>query len=134
MDARDRHADGDGAAGELVVPSAPRSVAVVRRYAVDACRALGWGDSADTVALLVTEVATNAVLHAYGPDIRVRVLDRGRRLRVEVFDGSTVQPSQRRSPPGSENGRGLGILDSLAVSWGFDTVLGGKTAWFEIEN
>ncbi len=50
----------------LVVPSHPRSIALVRRYGIDACAALGWADSCDTVGLLVSEVATNAMLHAYG--------------------------------------------------------------------
>lgn len=83
--------------------------AVVRRYAVDACVALGWGDSSNTVALLVSEIATNAVLHAYGPALRVVVLDRGMRLRIEVFDGSPGLPVPRRARLGAEQGRGLAI-------------------------
>jgi len=126
----------DGRAGVddagLVVPSEPRSVALVRRYAVDACTAHGWGASADTVALLASEVATNAVLHAYGPEIRVRILDLGLRLRVEVFDGSPVLPVPRRAAAGAEDGRGLALVAALAVAWGADARPGGKTSWFEI--
>ena len=121
-----------GDAEELVVPSTPRSVALIRRYAVQASVALGWGDAADTVALLVSEVATNAVLHAYGQDIRVRVLDRGRRLRVEVVDGSPVLPVQRSAVAGSEDGRGIALVDSLALRWGVDGQAGGKVVWFEV--
>jgi anti-sigma regulatory factor (Ser/Thr protein kinase) len=113
----------------LAVPSTPRSVALVRRFAVDACIALGWGGSADTVELLVSEVATNAVLHAYGPEIRV--LDRALRLRVEVFDGSPVLPLPRHAPS-AEGGRGLALVEALAVAWGTDARPDGKTAWFEI--
>jgi len=121
-------ADGTG----LVVASAPRSVALVRRYALDACTALGWGDSADTVALLVSEMATNAVLHAYGPEIRVRVLDRGLRLRVEVSDGSAALPVPRDASARAENGRGLALVEALAAGWGTDLSPGGKTVWFEV--
>jgi anti-sigma regulatory factor (Ser/Thr protein kinase) len=121
-------ADGAG----LVVPSAPRSVALVRRYATDVCAALGWADSGDTVALLVSEVATNAVLHAYGPQICVRVLDRGLRLRVEVFDGSPALPAPRKAPAGAENGRGLALVAALAVEWGSDVSPSGKAVWFEV--
>lgn len=129
----DRTGDGAAAdAGGLVVPSTPRSVALVRRYAVDACVALGWGASADTVALLVSEVATNAVLHAYGPEIRVRVVDRGERLRIEVADGSPVLPVPRRARDGAENGRGLALVEALAVRWGVEGRPDGKELWFEI--
>ena len=121
-------ADADG----LNVPSAPRSVALVRRYAIDACRALGWGEAADTVALLVSEVATNAIVHSYGTHIRVRVLDRGLRLRVEVFDGSPVLPVPRRPSLAEEGGRGLALVEALAVQWGADPQPDGKTAWFEV--
>ncbi|MDT7537801.1 MAG: hypothetical protein QOI82_1386 [Actinomycetota bacterium] len=116
----------------LVVPSEPRSIALVRRYATDACAALGWGDSADTVELLVSEVATNAVLHSYGSHIRVRVVDRGLRLRVEVFDGSPALPVPRGARARDEGGRGLALVEALAVQWGADAEPGGKTTWFEI--
>ncbi|MBW3608985.1 MAG: hypothetical protein KY463_11630 [Actinobacteria bacterium] len=54
----------------LVVPSLPQRVARVRRYAVDACHAHGWAGDCDTVALLVSEVATNALVHGTG-DVRL---------------------------------------------------------------
>jgi anti-sigma regulatory factor (Ser/Thr protein kinase) len=116
----------------LTVPSAPRSIALVRRYAVDACNAHEWADAADTVALLVSEVATNAVLHAYGSHVRVRVLDHGLRLRVEVFDGSPTLPVPRGARAHDEGGRGLALVEALAVAWGVDVTPLGKTTWFEI--
>lgn len=119
-------------AGGLTVSSAPRSVALVRRYAVDACIAYGWGDWADTVALLVSELATSAVLHAYGPEVRVRVLDEGLRLRVEVLDGSPVLPVPHGAQAGAESGRGLAIVESLAIEWGVDVRPDSKTTWFEV--
>lgn len=127
---RDRAAaDADG----LVVPNAPRSIALVRRYVVDVCTARGWGEVADDAALLVSEAATNAVLHAYGPQIRVRVLARGSRLRVEVFDGSPSLPVQRSALPSAEGGRGLALVEALAAAWGVQAQPAGKTFWFELE-
>lgn len=104
----------------------------MRQYAVAACSALGWGESADTVGLLVSEVATNAVLHAEGSEVRVRVLDRGPRLRVEVADGSEALPRPRDAPDGAEDGRGLALVQALAVRWGVESGPDGKTSWFEI--
>lgn len=123
---------GDLPAAGPVAPSAPSSVAVVRRYAVDASVALGWGDFADTVALLTTEVATNAILHAQGHDIGIRVADHDTRLRIEVFDGSPVLPVPRRTPASAEDGRGLALVQALALRWGVDARRDGKTFWFEI--
>lgn len=129
----DRPKDRDTAyAAGLVVPSEPRSVALVRQYAIDACVAYGWTDSANTVALLVSEMATNAILHAYGPDVRVRVLDQGVRLRVEVADGSPVRPVQRTAAGSAQGGRGLALVEALALGWGVDTWSDGKAVWFEI--
>ena len=116
----------------MVVPSAPKSIAVVRRYAVDACVALGCVDAADSVELLVSEVATNAVLHADGSEIRVQILDQGDHLRVEVFDGSPALPIPRRADASAEGGRGLALVEALAARWGVDARLGGKICWFEV--
>lgn len=135
----DREWPGEGAAADaaadaagLVVPSAPGSVVLVRRYAVASCIRFGWGDSADTVALLTSEIATNAVLHARGKDIRVRVLDLGVRLRVMVFDGSPVLPVPRHARVGDEDGRGLALVEALAAQWGVDVLPDGKSFWFEV--
>jgi anti-sigma regulatory factor (Ser/Thr protein kinase) len=125
--------DRSEASTELVVSSAASSIASVRRYAVDRCARLGWSRSADTVALLVSEVATNAVLHAYGPQIRVTVLDVGGRLRVSVADGSAALPVVRPPSSSAEGGRGLALVQALSAEWGVDVRHDGKTFWFEVE-
>ena len=132
MEDRDQPEDGADADG-LAVPSAPRNIALLRRYAVTTCTRLGRSDAVDTVALLVSEVATNAVLHAYGPEVRIRVLALGRCLRVEVVDGSPVLPVQRHAAAGAEGGRGLALVEALAVRWGVDARATGKTFWFEVD-
>jgi anti-sigma regulatory factor (Ser/Thr protein kinase) len=68
---------------------------------VDACTATDRTGVADTVELLTSEVVTNSILHAGGTSIRVRVLDRGPRLRVEVTD----PPILRHAGEDAENGR-----------------------------
>lgn len=117
---------------ELVVLSAPRSVPLVRRFAVDACAELGWGQVAGTVELLVAEVATNAVLHADGPQLAVRIVDGGRALRVEVDDSSTEVPAPRHAGAGAEDGRGLLLVEALASDHGVRAREGGKTVWFDV--
>ena len=114
----------------LVVPSVPRSVAEVRRFAVASCADCPE-DVCDTVALLVSEVATNALVHGAG-DVEVKVVRRGDRLRVEVSDGSPQLPRPRHVGPDAEGGRGLALVDALAVAWGTEPSPTGKVVWFEV--
>ncbi|MEP7202949.1 MAG: ATP-binding protein [Ilumatobacteraceae bacterium] len=85
----------------------------------------------DDLLLCLSEVVTNAVLHG-GPPILVRggVIDL--KIRVEVSDGSTATPVQRRPHRYSPTGRGLVLLDHLTSAWGVDVTGEGKTVWFEI--
>jgi anti-sigma regulatory factor (Ser/Thr protein kinase) len=125
----------DGAAADnhgLLVPSKPRSVALMRQHAVRSCTAMGWAAHADTVALLVSEVAGNAVLHACGPQVGLRVIGRGRRLRVEVWDDSPELPVLRRAGERAENGRGLLLVEALSAEWGVERQPDGKVFWFEL--
>ncbi|HEY4895523.1 MAG TPA: ATP-binding protein [Solirubrobacteraceae bacterium] len=88
-----------------------------------------------TLALLVSELVSNAVLHSDAPpasDIRLcaRLLDDAR-VRVEVVDdgsGFTVEP---RDPSRIDGGYGLFLLDRQATQWGVDRE-GGTRVWFEI--
>lgn len=113
----------------MVVPSVPSSVASVRRYTVAACHRGGLDVLADTAALLVSEVATNALVHACG-DVRVTATVNGRSLRVEVSDDDPALPAPRRASATDEGGRGLALLEALAGSWGTEPRPDGKTVWF----
>jgi anti-sigma regulatory factor (Ser/Thr protein kinase) len=91
----------------------------------------------DTVVLLVSEVVTNAVLHARS-DIRLSVELRGDVARVEVADSSPAAPRLHRFHVESATGRGLRLLDQLAIGWGVDPAPAhdgtgpGKVVWFEV--
>jgi anti-sigma regulatory factor (Ser/Thr protein kinase) len=86
----------------------------------------------DTVILLVSEVVTNAVLHARG-GIRLVVEDRDAVVRVEVFDSSPLPPRMHHFRLASATGRGLRLLDQLSQTWGVERVSDdGKVVWFEV--
>lgn len=94
------------------------------------------GDSpadVETLVLLVSEVVTNAVLHARS-DIRLDIRPAGDVLRVEVHDGSPVEPRVHHFHLTSGTGRGLRMLEQLARRWGVeaDPTGGGKVVWFEV--
>lgn len=115
----------------MTVPSLPASIASVRRFAVGVCRSQGFGQLCDAVALLVSEVATNALVHGTG-EVQVRVLAHGRVLRVEVADDSPRMPVPRAAGLLEEGGRGLALVASLSQDWGVQRQGVGKIVWFEL--
>ena len=122
---------GQPATVRLTVPSLPASIASVRRFAVSACRESGLLGLCDTVALLVSEVATNAVVHGHG-DVQVLVTSYEHVLRVEVADGSPRLPAVRAAGLLEEGGRGLGMVEMLSSRWGVAPRGPGKVVWFEL--
>ena len=90
------------------------------------------GCDREVVALLTSELATNAVVHAHS-DFSVAVEVEPGHVRVSVGDNSKVVPTigvaSTVSPVG---GRGLRIVDALASRWGISLLPEGKETWFEI--
>jgi hypothetical protein len=87
----------------------------------------------DHGSLAVTELVTNAVLHARTA-VDVSISLDGTRLRVEVRDGNPVLPAQKHYGAQAGTGRGLHIVAGLATGWGADpNPDGGKTVWFELD-
>jgi anti-sigma regulatory factor (Ser/Thr protein kinase) len=117
---------------ETVLPPTPASPGVARRF-VEA--ALGRREvDADTVAwvqLLVSELVTNAVVHA-GSDVRIAVIAQDDGVRVEVADDREAMPQLLPGDRTRGDGRGLAIVERVARSWGAEPRPGGKTVWFEL--
>jgi anti-sigma regulatory factor (Ser/Thr protein kinase) len=81
------------------------------------------------VQLVVSELVTNAYLHAR-PPIRVRLEEFQFCVKLSVHDGSATRPMVR-VPGGMEpGGRGLAIVDECSVQWGTTMESeGGKSVW-----
>ncbi|MET7766299.1 ATP-binding protein [Streptomyces sp. NPDC005393] len=122
-------------------PSTPRGARLARRLAVR--RMEDWGyppasDASCTVALLVAELASNAVRHGRVPgrDFRLRVAcePSTRTIRVEVSDARedrlpAIPPTLTAD---DASGRGLLLVDLLATRWGTTPRIPvGKTVWAE---
>jgi anti-sigma regulatory factor (Ser/Thr protein kinase) len=113
------------------LPPEPASIRAARHFAVDAIDRLG-GERRDDVELLVSELATNAVLHAH-TSLLLTLCRAGQRLRVEVGDGDPRPPRVNLRPdPLHPGGRGMCLVNSLADAWGVDLTDDGKTIWFEV--
>lgn len=85
-----------------------------------------------TVSQLVSELATNAVIHA-GTTFEVRLSLTGQHLRCEVSDTSPRNPRTRAYAADATTGRGLLLVERLATAWGVLRRVGGKTVWFELD-
>ncbi|WP_433858727.1 ATP-binding protein [Streptomyces kronopolitis] len=115
----------------------PEAVSVVRRRvrAVLADWNLAPGLAEDAL-LVVSELTTNAVVHALPPAVlRLSRLGGDRRgaLRVEVTDaGPAAHGRPAVDPCPDEHGRGLGIVTALATECGTHVHAGGITRWAEL--
>lgn len=115
------------------LPRDPASARAARRFVHDALACVDAEDLEDTVTLLVSELVTNAVVHA-GSEVEVLVRLTPAAVRVEVSDASDVSPVARLAGEEDTSGRGLGLVESLARRWGIDpSPAGGKTVWFEVD-
>ncbi|MFF1546842.1 ATP-binding protein [Streptomyces sp. NPDC058291] len=127
----------------ITLPSEPASVSTARGFVVDT---LGeWGlpaetEAAETVRLIVSELATNAVQHTFGqsPAFTVDlVLDRDEHLRVGVTDSHPRFPRRLPAAVQQDNGRGMVIIRWLTAERGGrlrvrPTREGGKTVTVEL--
>jgi hypothetical protein len=117
-------------------------VPLARDFTRQALYAWGWlpADGADQraaaedVLLVVSELVTNACLHAEGPE-QLRISCDNKVIRLEVSDGGAGQPAprtpHRASRPG---GHGMFIVQRLCLDWGVVRAPGatGKTVWAEL--
>jgi anti-sigma regulatory factor (Ser/Thr protein kinase) len=86
----------------------------------------------EVLALLVSELVSNAIIHAGSPfEVVVSTTEDG--VRVGVRDESEGLPVVRAPDRLSPSGRGLMIVDRLASGWGVDAEGPGKTVWFELD-
>lgn len=87
---------------------------------------------ADDASTVVTELATNALLHGSLPaELVVRLLPGGM-VRLEVFDSSSALPVRARQDQGAMTGRGLALVHALTDRWGVQRRERGKVVWAEL--
>ncbi|GAA2251655.1 ATP-binding protein [Streptomyces amakusaensis] len=91
----------------------------------------GRAERTEDVLLLVSELVTNACLHAGGPTELV-LRHTPDRLRIELSDPSPDLPRRRPRAVSQPGGHGLIVLDRLSLKWGAEPVDGGKVVWAEI--
>lgn len=118
----------------VVLEDSPRACGIGRSFLREKLR--DWRldeDTVETAVLLVSELVTNAIVHAGTTSVltvtltdgtlTVRVRDRGRGA------GAVLLPDDDLT---RVFGRGLQLVDALAERWGTERDEQGSTSWFEI--
>ncbi|KPC83391.1 MULTISPECIES: ATP-binding protein [Streptomyces] len=117
-------------------------VPTARDFARQALHDWGWlpasgadrRAAAEDVLLVVSELVTNACLHADGPE-ELRMARLPKKIRVEVVDGGAGQPAPRTPHrAGRPGGHGMFIVQRLCLDWGVSRTpeQPGKTVWAEL--
>ncbi|MEU8797129.1 ATP-binding protein [Spirillospora sp. NPDC048819] len=107
----------------------PSSVRLGRDLAEVHLNKWGLAAMADNVALIVSELLTNAIAASRGM-VTMRLLMDSETLTIEVTDASPSRPRRKRATANDIGGRGLQIIEFLAESWGDrPSPDGGKVVW-----
>ncbi|MHC5907314.1 SpoIIE family protein phosphatase [Streptomyces sp. S6] len=112
---------------------APEPAQVRRARAAVAEQLHEWGLArlVDNAVLMVSELVTNAVRHAPGQAVVLRLV-RGETLLCEVDDAGHELPTFLDAGALDEAGRGLRVVSTLAREWGASRSGAGKSVWFEL--
>jgi hypothetical protein len=124
--------DDAAAASRIELRPGPSSPALARRFLRE--RSAAWSlpePVGEQLALVGSELVTNAVLHARTP-LTVTLELQPDRVRVSVSDHSAAPVAPRHYQPDALTGRGLGVVAAVSRSWGVEPATGGKVIWAEL--
>jgi MEDS: MEthanogen/methylotroph, DcmR Sensory domain len=103
-----------------------------RHFAIGEVRRWGAGNMADDVALVVTELAANAVVHARS-GFTLALAMRHDVLRISVRDTTPLPAEGAESVLLPAPLHGLGAVDAMASRWGVESLgPAGKEVWVEL--
>jgi anti-sigma regulatory factor (Ser/Thr protein kinase) len=118
------------------LPAAPQSAAAARRFARAVLAEWRLPALADDVDLVISELITNALLHARADrrvppqaTIRLDLEQYGGDLYCRVADGSPLPPTPEQAGDTAESGRGLLLVEAVSAAWGWSHEPRGKVVW-----
>jgi anti-sigma regulatory factor (Ser/Thr protein kinase) len=127
------------------LPAAYESVREARHFTCTTLRRWGLCELVDNVALVASELVTNALRHGVGTDtgphptaaqtspppvVRLGLARWTSRVVVSVRDPNSQGPVPRTPDFVAESGRGLHLVASCCETWGWHPLMGaGKVVW-----
>jgi anti-sigma regulatory factor (Ser/Thr protein kinase) len=116
------------------VPATSHGPAAARRLVAALLPVWGFPDLKDDAELIVSELVTNAYLHAPGGDsFELELVRRTEGVRISLADGASVRPMIADLSADHPSGRGMAIIAALASRWGAEDHHGGKRVWVDLE-
>ncbi|GGL07384.1 hypothetical protein GCM10014719_06840 [Planomonospora parontospora subsp. antibiotica] len=120
-------------------PGNAASVSRTREWARDSLSGRLSAPVLDDLLLLLSELATNAVVHSdsgrtASGRVTVRLVLSPGAVHVEVTDDGSAAgvPAVRVAEPDDDGGRGLWLVDLLATEWGYRRDEAGGSVWFRL--
>ncbi len=102
-----------------------------RRFVRDTLTQWCATDLVSAAQLAVSEIVTNAVLHAVSPiEIQLSWIDTT--LRIEILDGTSAVPAINDAAT-DQHGDALRIIEELVGAWGTTEHNDGKAIWLTID-
>ena len=115
----------------LQLDASENSPAQARRFVRKQCQAWDLMPIADAALVVVSELVTNAIVHAHS-SCEVRLLRKPNVLRIEVADRGGGVPDVQAQDVDSESGRGMLLTSAYSAAWGVDTEPAAKIVWAEL--
>ncbi|MGW2421419.1 ATP-binding protein [Streptomyces sp. NPDC001709] len=126
---------------DVTMSAVPESAEEARRLTRQAMTLWRLAGQAETAALLISELVTNAITHTSSDSVRIIVARPApTRVRLEVVDKAPSRlPVRRVVDAEAVSGRGLHLLEALADRWGYDLLSSNarrgpseKSCWAEL--
>lgn len=102
-----------------------------RDFVADTVAGWGYGELVTDAALVTSELATNAFLHAVS-DVTLTISRREGSVRIALVDAHPRDPERRPASDTRSGGRGLAIIDAIATQWGVGRIGDRKVVWVEL--
>jgi hypothetical protein len=115
----------------LTLPAELGSVGAARRFLRATLRSWDTSSYEFDAPLVLTELVTNATLHARTPYTVLLRLE-PTHLVIEVVDSSPRLPQARNYAVDAATGRGIKIVNSFSATWGARPTPEGKVVWAHV--